>query len=133
MDQDIFGKLFEDARIYPKKKEEESPGEIAAGCFASLLLMPISVFYGGFVFMMLWNWFMPLIGVTTISFALAIALRVCISSAKGYSIGPADLKASRDRIDKEGTLHVILEGAISLTFFHTTGLFLGYILQAFFV
>lgn len=69
----VFGDLLENLASQKKEPTAKYPiRTIVASLFLMLVHNPLRFLGTGFTVMMLWNWFVPLIGVTTITFPIAL-------------------------------------------------------------
>jgi len=84
LNSDLFGEVTAEDSL--KKILGKEDDKVEKNMFLTLLLtillimfMPLFFMADGFVLMTLWNWFVPLLGVSAISFPLSLGLYLLIS------------------------------------------------------
>jgi hypothetical protein len=100
-------------------KPEESGESIALGCLLTLLLIPVTVSWKGFVIKLLWTWFLVPFGLPQIGIAWAIGL----SSVASLFVGIINRGNGQNR----STLQGAIEGFGVALVFPAIALLVGWI------
>jgi hypothetical protein len=125
---DIFGSITQKVRESSSKKKEDIP--IFTLLFIGLIFAPLSFLASGWLTMTLWNWFLPLLGLPSVGYAMALGVNHLIGYIRGTS--EAD-KAAVNKAVEDGGSKVIYLWVSMLSFWMRffTYLGVGYVITLF--